>query len=500
MLSKIKETAISIGPIAIIILIFNWTIAPIGQGMTLTFIICALFTILGLSLFLLGADIGIIPIGEKAGSSLTSKKNLPLLLSVSFFVGFIITIAEPDVQVLTSQICDVDKNVNPTILLVMIAAGIGFFVSFGLLRTVLQLPVKIVFAVLYTLIFIVAFLAPSEYFAIAFDASGATTGPMTVPFILAIGMGVAAVKVNKGNENKSDNFGLTGIASVGPIMAVLIMGIILSGNQSSTAEATQTTANATTVIETSSLGNLKLFFSGFPHFFEEVARALLPLVGMFIFFLVFFFKMTKRQIIRISVGLVYAYFGLVLFLAGINGGFIPAGTTIGTSLVASENTWLLVLFGVIFGGIVVCAEPAVWVLTKQVEEISGGAIKRPVLLLALSSGVCIAVGLAMIRVIFGFSIAFLLVPIYSIAMILMIFCPKLFTVIAFDSGGVASGPMTSSFILAYTLGASTALGGNPLTDAFGVIALVASAPLIAIQILGLVFAKKSAKLQKKDSL
>lgn len=489
MLEKLKETFVSIGPIALIVLLLNWTITPLGDGMTLTFIVSAIFTIVGLALFLLGADIGIIPMGEKAGSALTSKKNLPLLLISSFVIGFIITIAEPDVQVLAGQVSSVNPNIKSITLLIMIAVGIGFFVSLGLLRTVLQIPIKILYVGFYVIVFILAFIAPQEYFAISFDASGATTGPMTVPFIMALGMGVAAVKSNKNSDSKADNFGLTGLASIGPIVAVLIMGLVMSG-KSATEVVAATEIVEETMVSVGTLERLRGVFKLVPHIIVEVAKALLPLVGLLIAFLIFLFKLTKRQIIKICVGLVYAFLGLVLFLTGINSGFIPAGTVIGETLGNSGQQWLLVLLGVVFGAIVVCAEPAVWVLTQQVEEISGGTIKRKVLLVALSSGVCIAVGLAMIRVIFGFHIAYILVPAFVIALTLTFFCPKMFTAIAFDSGGVASGPMTSSFILSYTLGAATVFGGNPLTDGFGVIALVASAPLITIQILGLIYAKK----------
>ena len=490
MLEKIKETFTSIGPIALIVLILHWTITPLGDGMTLTFIVSSIFTIVGLALFLLGADIGIIPMGEKAGSALTSKKNLPLLLIAAFIIGFIITIAEPDVQVLANQVNGVNPAINGTTLVIMIAIGIGFFVSLGLLRTVLQIPIKILYVGFYIIVFILAFIAPTEYFAISFDASGATTGPMTVPFIMALGMGVAAVKSNKDSDSKADNFGLTGLASIGPIVAVLIMGIVMAGKTGVVENQVVAENVAEVAVSYTNLSRLKEFFGIIPHKFAEVTKALLPLVGLLVVFLLFLFKLTLRQIVKICIGLIYAFLGLVLFLAGISGGFIPAGTVIGETLGSNGQLWLLVVLGVAFGAIVVCAEPAVWVLTKQVEEISGGAIKRKVLLVALSSGVCIAVGLAMVRVICGFHIAYILVPAFAIALTLTFFCPKMFTAIAFDSGGVASGPMTSSFILSYTLGASTILGGNPLTDGFGVIALVASAPLIAIQILGLVYSRK----------
>lgn len=487
MFEKIKETFFSIGPIALIVLVLGLTVVPIPFAQIISFLLSTIFTIIGLSFFLLGADIGILPIGEKAGAALTSKKNLPLLLVVSFIIGFIITIAEPDVQVLASQICSVNTAISSTYLVLLIAIGVALFVCIGLLRTILQIPVKIFYFGGYIIIFLLAFIVPKSFFAIAFDAGGATTGPMTVPFIIALGMGVASVKSNKNADSKADNFGLTGMASMGPVLAVLIMGFCTKSGSGAEAVVSDI---ATVEEELKLLAALGAVLKSVPHAFIDVLKALLPLVGLFVAFLLFLFKMTKRQIIKISVGLFYAFFGLVLFIAGVNSGFIPVGLKIGTVL-ASDYRWLLGILGFLVGAIVVCAEPAVWVLTKQVEEISGGTIKRQILFGSLSIGVSVAVGLAILRVLYGFPIAYLLVPAFGIALTLLFFCPTMFTAIAFDSGGVASGPMTASFVLSLALGASYATGGDPLMDGFGVIALVATAPLIAIQILGLIYAKRS---------
>ena len=227
--------------------------------------------------------------------------------------------------------------------------------------------------------------------------------------------------------------------------------------------------------------------------------ALLPLVAMFIVFQIFLLKMPPFQVRRMIKGLVYSFIGLVLFLLGVNGGFMPAGQSLGgllgTFASKTGGWWVLLLYGTgtLFGAVVVCAEPAVWVLTEQVESISGGTIRRKVMLAALSAGVAVSIGLSMLRVLFSFSLWYILVPGYALALLLSFVCPPLFTAIAFDSGGVASGPMTSTFILSFTLGASLACGGNPVTDAFGVIALVAMTPLVAIQILGIVFRLKQRR-------
>ncbi len=480
MLGKLKENATSILPIAAIVLLLDFTVTPLGVTMTFQFLFGTVLTILGLTIFLLGADIGIIPIGEKAGTALTRKRNLPLLLSAAFIIGFMVTIAEPDVQVLARQICSINPAISDTVLVVAIAVGIGLFVALGLMRTVLQIPMKWFVTIGYVIIFVMAAFTDETFVPLAFDASGATTGPMTVPFIFALGMGVAS------KNNKDDSFGLTGIASIGPIMAVLILGLATSRASGAGAAAEVAAESAAAA----SPEGLRVFADLLPDVLKESALALLPLVGMLLLFQFWLLHLPPRQFIRMCFGLVYAFVGLVMFLTGVNGGFMPVGEIIGSMIGASSYRNVLIVLGIVIGAVVVCAEPAVWVLTEQVEDISGGAIKRKVLLLTLSAGVACAIGLAMTRVLFRFSIWYILIPGYTIALFLTFFCPKLFTAIAFDSGGVASGPMTSTFILSFTLGASQASGGNPLTDAFGVIALVAMTPLIAIQVLGLIYSHK----------
>ena len=509
MLNKLKETAVSILPISVIVLVLNWTIAPLGTAMTLQFLLGSLFTILGLALFLLGADIGILPIGEKAGAALTSRRNLPLLLISAFFIGFFITIAEPDVQVLAKQVCSVAQDTNAVVLLLMIAVGIGLFTSIGLLRTVLHIPLKYLLTGFYVLVFIAAAVAPKDYLAVAFDSGGATTGPMTVPFILALGVGVAAVQ-SRGKGGKDASFGMTGMASIGPVLAVLILGICMAGSASAQ-KAAETVPQSGTVVETQMQQTPQAAQAEAPHqktgrgvythllpeVLVDVAKALLPLIVMFVVFQFTLLHLPPHAIMRMSVGLVYAFVGLVLFMLGVNGGFMPAGDIIGYTVALTDFRYILVLIGVFLGAVVVCAEPAVWVLTKQVEEISGGTIRRSVIFAALSFGVAFSVGLSILRVLTGFSLWYVLLAGYAVALVLAFFCPGLFTAIAFDSGGVASGPMTTTFILSFTLGISNALGGNPLTDAFGVIALVAMAPLITIQILGILYTYKAEKSAAK---
>ncbi len=506
---KFKETVGSVAPIMILVIVLGLTVAPLGAETMERFIVGGVLVIFGLTVFLLGVDIGILPIGERSGAALTSKKNLPLLLGAAFFIGFMITIAEPDVQVLADQVKSIASGVSKWGLILFIAAGVGFFVTLGILRTVLSLPLKWILIVAYVGVFALAFLSPSEFQGVAFDSGGATTGPMTVPFIMALGVGVAAVRSSSSKSSSDDSFGLTGIASIGPVAAVCLYGILRKSSSDAESLAVEQAEEA--------ISGLSAFLHLLPEVFKEVSLALAPLIFMATLFQITLLKMPPFQIIRMIRGLVLSFVGLVVFLMGAQGGFMPAGEKLGEILgalsVSGQKSIIvfdaagkitsalvipavvpiifLLLVGLAIGAIVVSAEPAVWVLTEQVESVSGGTIKRKVMLVALSAGVALSIGISMARVIFGFSLWYILIPGYALSLLLTFFCPKLFTGIAFDSGGVASGPMTSTFVLSFTLGVSSATGGNPAVNAFGVIALVAMTPLIAIQILGIVFKIKS---------
>ena len=498
--AKFKETAFSVLPVMVVVLLLGLTIAPLHFGTMTRFVLGGILVIFGLTLFLLGVDIGILPIGERSGAALTAKRSLKLLLASAFLIGFIVTVAEPDVQVLADQVRGIDPSVSKWGLILMIAVGVGLFVALGILRTVLSLPLNILLTVSYIGVFALAFSAPATFQGVAFDSGGATTGPMTVPFIMALGVGVAAVRSKTGKNGKiassaEDSFGLTGIASIGPVLAVIVYGIILHNAGSSGADSASSASHGLTG------HGIFVFLNLLPSIFKEVLAALAPLAAMAVIFQIFLLKMPPMQVVRMVRGFVLSFVGLVLFLCGAHGGFMPAGEALGKVLGAASLqgtfwTALLVAVGVIFGAIVVCAEPAVWVLTDQVESISGGTIKRRVMLGALSMGVALSIGISMLRVLFGFSLWYILIPGYALALVLSFIAPKLFSAIAFDSGGVASGPMTSTFILSFTLGSSQASGGNPSVDAFGVIALVAMTPLIAIQVLGILFKIKSNRAEK----
>ena len=477
-IEKCKESVISVVPIVVLVLLLHLTGAPLGDALP-RFLAGAVLFIIGLGLFLVGADIGVLPVGQKVGSTLTGKRNLTLMLAVGFVVGFIITVAEPDVQVLAAQVTGVAPVIAPMALVCIIAAGVGFFVAVAMGRIIFQLPLKLLLFLCYAGVFLCAFFTPDLFLGIGFDAGGATTGPMTVPFIMALGVGVAAVR--GGSRAGDDSFGFVGLASVGPILAVLMLGLFASPAAPAVSAAAEEGAS----------GLAEHFLNLLPEVTHEVTMALGPLAVLFLLFRLFLIKLSRRQTLRMVMGLAYTFFGVILFFLGVKGGFMPAGDALGALLSSPENRFLLIPVALVMGAVVVCAEPAVWILTEQVEQVSGGAIRRSLMLTALSAGVSLAVGIAMYRVISGTSLWFFLIPGYAAAMLLMRFCPKMFTAIAFDSGGVASGPMASTFILAFMLGVSKGVGGNPAVDAFGGIAMIAMTPLIAIQLLGIVFSRRT---------
>lgn len=497
-LAKLKETVISVLPVMAIVLLLGLTVVPLDKILLLRFIFGGIFLILGLTVFLLGVDLGIQPMGERCGAELTKKRSLPLLLICSFFIGFIVTAAEPDIQVFSEQVRGIFSAVNKILFTFVIATGVAFFVMLGLLRIVISFSVKITFLIAYILLFILIIFAPDSFIGIAFDSGGATTGPMTVPFILALGLGVSAVR-----SDNDGSFGLTGVASVGPVMAVLIYSIILqkggflhtAGNSLNTADELQ---QAAVLAEKGLFSRIFFpFLSITPLVLKEVLLSIAPLFALFVIFQLWLLKMTSRQVVRLIIGFLYAFLGLTVFLIGVNGGFMQAGAALGQELgkaaISKGGIWyfLLIGTGLILGAIIVCAEPAVWVLSEQVEHVSGGTIKRKILLIFLSIGTSIAIGLSLWRSVAGFNIKWILIPGYIISLLLMIFCPSLFSGIAFDSGGVASGPLTSTFVLSFTLG----VGSNSAAGvgSFGVIALVAMMPLIAIQVMGIIFKIKTRK-------
>ncbi|MBD5533853.1 MAG: DUF1538 domain-containing protein [Lachnospiraceae bacterium] len=483
LIEKSKETLKAVVPIILIVLLLSFTIAPISPDILMEFLIGAVMLIVGMLFFTIGAEMAMTPMGERVGTTMTKSRKLLVMIVVSFALGFVITISEPDLQVLAQQV----PSIPNLILIVAVAVGVGLFLVFALLRMLLRVPLPPLLLLFYAILFALAAFVPKDFLAVAFDSGGVTTGPMTVPFIMAFGIGISAIRSDK--HAAEDSFGLVSLCSVGPIIAVLILGMIYHP------ESTEYLSDAIPEI-TDSVELGRLFVRGIPVYLREMAVSLLPIVLFFGAFQLISRDMKKKTLIKILIGLVYTYVGLVLFLTGVNVGFMPAGNYLGQVIAGLPYAWIIVPIGMIIGYFIVQAEPAVFVLTKQVEEITSGAISAKAMETSLSVGVATSIGLAMIRVLTGISIMWFIVPGYAIALLLTFFVPKIFTSIAFDSGGVASGPMTATFLLPFAMGACNAVGGNIITDAFGVVAMVAMTPLITIQSLGLIYQVKAGRLQK----
>ncbi len=488
---KLKESLSSILPIAAIILVLVVALG-VGTYEFVLFITGAVLLVVGLSGFNMGADMSMLVIGEKIGSVVTHSRRIWLIALISFIIGIIVTVAEPDLQILAGY---VSQAINSRVLIITVAVGVGIFLTLAMLRIVLKVRLSLLLIIFYIIAFVLAFaFVDPSFWAIAYDAGGVTTGPMTVPFIMSLGVGVASIRSDK--EGKDDSFGLVALSSAGPVISVLVLGIIsgAAGIQYPVSAAPDYSGFDTT-------DALKQFLEGLGNYCLEVAVALAPIIAFFVIFQLVTRAFHKRQIIKICVGILITFVGLALFLTGANVGFAPMGTLIGQGLGDFAGGWLLIPVGMVIGYFVVAAEPSVHVLNKQVERMSAGAIKARSMKLALSISVCCALGLAMLRVITGINIMWVLIPGYAAALILTFFTPKLFTGIAFDSGGVASGAMVSAFVLPMAIGACGVISGDAaasaiMTNAFGCVAFVALMPLITIQVFGILYRRKTSKIKR----
>lgn len=477
---KIRESLSAVIPITGIVLMLSIFLIPMELGSVVMFLTGALMLIVGMGFFQLGAEMAMTPLGEGVGVQISKMKKLLTVLLTGFLMGVIITVSEPDLQVLAGQV----PSVPNMVLIMTVAVGVGLFLALAIVRIRYKISLSMLLIVCYLALILVSMFVPKEFLAVAFDSGGVTTGPMTVPFIMAMGVGLASMRSDKNAAN--DSFGLVALSSVGPILAVLILGCFFKPT-----EAAYTLTDVATVVTTQDVA--RVFAQGLPLYAREVLLSLVPILWVFLIFQWLTRRYHGLQIKRIIIGFGYTYIGLVLFLCGANVGFAPVGAYLGKELAGLSLRWILVPIGALIGYYIVKAEPAIQVLNHQVEAVTNGAISVKMMNRCMQIGVAASVGLAMLRVLTGISIQWFVIPGYIIALVLSRMVPDIFIGIAFDSGGVASGPMTSTFLLPLSIGVCEALGGNLMTDAFGVVALVALTPLIAIQLMGLVYKLKTAK-------
>ena len=471
---KIKEALISALPITAIVYIMSLTpLFDFSRAELITFTVSAVLLVLGIGLFNLGADLAMTPMGTHVGAGLSRQQKLSLLLIVCFVLGMLITIAEPDLQVLATQVSTV---MNGTVLIYAVGLGVGAFLVIAILKIVFKKSLSHILMLFYMMLFALALMLAvgekTDLLPMAFDSGGVTTGPITVPFIMALGVGISSVLGDR--RSKENSFGLVALCSVGPILAVLVLGMFSRGDLSY--------AVPDYVVSNDVVG---AFLHTAGHTAREVAIALGLIVIFFLICQLAVLKLPKKRLLKIGLGVLFTYVGLVMFLTGVNVGFMPIGYKLGHQL-SQGSPVLLTGFALAMGVLVVLAEPAIHVLNSQVEDVTGGMVTKKSMITGLCIGVGAAIALSVVRIIFDFSLVYYIIPGYVISLALSFFVPPVYTAIAFDSGGVASGPMTSGFILPFATGVCVALQGESavLRDAFGVVALVAMIPLITIQLLG----------------
>ena len=483
---KVKEVLFSVLPITAIVLLLHLTVIPLPGVLLMRFILGTIFIVIGLSIFLFGVDIGVSPLGKHIGNALSRSKKIWIIVIVGVVVGFFVSIAEPDLQILAGEVASVTGGyISAMAILVSVSIGIGVMLVVGFFRILYNFPLYKLLTILYGIIFVLAFFISPEFLAISFDASGATTGALTVPFILAISLGVSLLKKDSIASEK-DSFGLVAIASTGAILGVMLLGVFTRGDISGIVEPVGKVEEVSVLVP---------FVRKLPLLFFESVIALSPLVVIYIAFQIRVFKFGKKAFKKILKGLLYTLIGLVLFLLGVNAGFMDVGAFIGEKIAGLDNSLFSIGIGFALGFVTILAEPAVHVLTDQIETVTSGYIKKIVVLAALSIGVGAAVALSVLRITMPqIELWHFVLPGYIISIVMSFFVPKLFVGIAFDSGGVASGPMTATFILAFVQGVARGVpGADVLKDAFGMIALVAMTPIITLQILGLIVKIKAGK-------
>ena len=480
--NKFRDSFFAVFPITAIVLLLSLTLVEIDKQTIIAFVISSFMIIIGMSLFTLGVDLSMLPMGESIGASLSESKKPYLMLIVLFILGFLITISEPDLQVLAEQL----YSIPTPLLMSMIAGGVGVFLILYYLKVFFNIKLSYILIIGYAAIFILAIFASDNFMPLAFDSGGVMTGPMTVPFLMALGIGISTVKRS---SKDNDSFGIISLCTIGPILMVMLLGLIYTPQNFST--GVQDAPNSNILMQ---------FVYQAPKYFKDVAIAFAPLIVVFAIFQIFVLKFPKTKVIKLSVGLIYTYIGLVLFLWPVNVGFFPVGKLLGAKLAALPYNWILIPLGFIIGLVVILAEPTVHILIKQVEELTGGAVSKKIMLICLTLGVAVSVMLSIIRIMAEISIWYFLLPGYFIALLLTFFVPSIFTSIAFDSGSISSGPMTVTFIMPFAIGICAVLGGNIMQYAFGIVAMVSMAPLLTIQAFGLVYKIKLKKKTKKKEI
>jgi hypothetical protein len=474
---KAKDVTRTLLPVVILVLLLCLTIVDVEAGVFIRFLVGSAMLLVGLSIFLWGVELAMNPIGEHMSREIATSRTPLKIALLGFLLGFLITVAEPDLLVLGYQIEAASGGaLSASVIVYMVSIGVGVLVSLGIFRLLGDMPFNRFMLITYVIIFILSAFVSEEFMAISFDASGATTGALTTPFVLAISLGLANIK--GGRHTEENAFGLVGIMSAGPILAVMLLSVLTEQKNIASVEIDVGVAE----------GVLGPILDALPSIFVESIVALLPITLLFFIFNFTRFKISRDELSRIIKGLLLTLAGLVLFLTATASGFMDMGRIMGMEL-AGMSRWLLIGIGFLMGLIVVLVEPAVHVLGQQIEEVTSGHIPLNLIRITLSIGVGLAIALSMVRIVIPeVKLWYFIIPGFALALVLSFVSEPIFVGIAFDAGGVASGPMTATFVLAFAQGAATVIEtADVMIDGFGVIAMVAMAPVFSLMVLGTLF-------------
>lgn len=466
-----------------VILLIQLLLQPVSWLTILRFAIGVVFLLVGLPLFLVGVDMSIEKMGDLFSHFLIGNSKWFIAIIGIFVLGFMSSIAEPDLTILGIQVESMTMGaIAQQVFVMAVSAGVGVMLAFGVYRIIKNLNLRHSFTLIYLLIGILCLFTTSEFIAIAFDASGSTTGSITVPFILAFGAG-AASQSREEDDTGADSFGLLGVVSTGAIFAVILYGVLAGVDELS--------SGGDSVPALMDHSNMVMDFLGelIPSFVDSVI-AIGPLMVIFLFLVITKrIKVSKRRLQSMMVGVGLILVGLSLFLTGVNQGFLGVASEIGYALAEKYNYWVIILVGGIVGMVSILAEPSVHVLNDQILDETAGMIPKGLITISLSIGVGFSVILSLLRVMIpGLEIWHILLPLVVTALVLQYVSSDLFVGIAFDSGGVAAGTMTATFILPFTQGVANYVPtADVVTDGFGVIAIVSLTPIVVLQLVGIFY-------------
>lgn len=482
---KLKEVLTSILPIVVVFSILAIFLLKLPGEEIAMFIFCIILVVLGFTIFLTGVEVGINPMGAIIGKEIPKRRSRMFMILVVFTISFLVTIAEPDVSVFATQVHEMFSSINPGTLTLCIAVGVAFFLIVAAFRIIYKLSLRAIITAGYVVVAIMTIVlyatGNNEFIAIAFDSGGVTTGPVTVPVLLALGIGICSVGAKR---NRMEGFGMIGLASIGPIIALLIMGLVSN---------TTYAAGSESAPEELTIG-LELLWKEFVESARGVLIALLPLIAFFIVFKRVFLQHSWASIYYMVEAVAVAGIGVIIFLTGVYTGFMPVAIKLGVEL-ATYEPFLVIILGFVLGFLVAFAEPAVSILGDQVQRASRGMLPRKLIIMVISVGVAFLVALGMMKTVYDLNLIWIIIPGYVITIVLMWLGEKDMVGIAFDAGGVSTGPMSVAILSSIYVGLSSALydGATAVINGFGLIALIALAPCLFLSALS-VFMKYKGRV------